>query len=361
MMNLPFRTMVHRRSGLLLLLMVFIAAVLLLELQVQDLHNERDKQIREDIGNKHARRLQKDGTASLLVDDFRQAPGPVVIYNRVPKTGSTSFTGLAYSLCEQNRFNVLHVGTVGNSHVLSVQDQMTIVRNMSSWTTKHPAFFHGHFAYIDFPSFGSTLNPLYVNMVRSPLERFVSYYYFLRHGDDLRPSLSRHRSRNNETLDECVLKKGYYCAPDRMWIQVPFFCGHNPECWKPGSKWALEQAKFNLVNHYFLVGVTEHMEEFVAIVEAALPNMFKGALELFQSGEKSHLRRTLQKMEPSPYTLDTLRNSEVWRIEDKFYRFALETFRTSATRSLSRLSNNKIEFVGTQFSYHKVHPRPKHS
>lgn len=51
-----------------------------------------------------------------------------------------------------------------------------------------------------------------------------------------------------------------------------------------GSKWALEQAKYNLVNEYMLVGVTEELEDFVMMLEAALPRFFKGATELYRKG-----------------------------------------------------------------------------
>ena len=52
----------------------------------------------------------------------------------------------------------------------------------------------------------------------------------------------------------------------------------------PGNQWALEMAKFNLVNKYLVVGVTEEMADFVAILEATLPRFFAGATELYNSG-----------------------------------------------------------------------------
>lgn len=51
-----------------------------------------------------------------------------------------------------------------------------------------------------------------------------------------------------------------------------------------GSQWALEQAKYNLVNEYMLVGVTEELEDFVMMLEAALPRFFKGATNLYKTG-----------------------------------------------------------------------------
>lgn len=53
-----------------------------------------------------------------------------------------------------------------------------------------------------------------------------------------------------------------------------------------GSRWALEQAKYNLVNEYLLVGVTEELEDFIMILEAALPRYFRGATELYRTGNQ---------------------------------------------------------------------------
>jgi len=56
------------------------------------------------------------------------------------------------------------------------------------------------------------------------------------------------------------------------------------ECRKVGSEWALEMAKFNLAHNYLVVGTTEELEEFVAVLEAGLPRFFNGAMDFFLTG-----------------------------------------------------------------------------
>lgn len=51
----------------------------------------------------------------------------VVIYNRVPKTASTSFVGLVYDLCKQNKYHVLHINVTNNMHTLTLANQVTYV------------------------------------------------------------------------------------------------------------------------------------------------------------------------------------------------------------------------------------------
>ena len=60
-----------------------------------------------------------------------------------------------------------------------------------------------------------------------------------------------------------------------MWIQIPYFCGQHAACWDPGSQWALDRAKQNLVDHYFLVGTTERLPEFVHMLEWHIPDIFE--------------------------------------------------------------------------------------
>ncbi|ENN75239.1 hypothetical protein YQE_08248, partial [Dendroctonus ponderosae] len=249
----------------------------------------------------------------------------VVLYNRVPKTGSTSFVGIAYDLCKKGQYHVLHVNVTGNSHVLSLTNQIKFVTNVTEWGSMKPALYHGHFAYIDFSKFG-VFKPLYINVIRKPLDRFISYYYFLRYGDNFRPYLVRRKAGNTMTFDECVQQKLPECDPNAMWLQVPFFCGHASNCWKPGNKWALTEAKKNLVNNYFLVGVTEELEDFIAVLETSLPRIFKGALEHYTGSNKSHLRQTVQKNSPSVETVNKFKSNSVWQMENEFYEFALDNF-----------------------------------
>ncbi|CAB4026291.1 Heparan sulfate 2-O-sulfotransferase 1, partial [Paramuricea clavata] len=122
----------------------------------------------------------------------------IIFYNRVPKTGSTSFMGVVYALCSKINYHVIHLNVSKNYHVMSIADQMRFAKNITTWTAKMPAFYHGHQSFLDFAKLGFAKKPLYINIVRRPLERLVSYYYFLRHGDDFRPGLRRARQGNQE-------------------------------------------------------------------------------------------------------------------------------------------------------------------
>lgn len=61
---------------------------------------------------------------------------------------------------------------------------------------------------------------------------------------------------------------------------------------EPGNRWALEQAKYNLVQNYLVVGITEELGDFVAILEATLPRFFRGAVDLFNKGWENLLKHT---------------------------------------------------------------------
>ncbi|KAK9869801.1 hypothetical protein WA026_003533 [Henosepilachna vigintioctopunctata] len=304
------------KIGLFGLLLIFVISSLIIiyQIQILKLHDKiyaLESSLNENVATQNRQEKIHDDT--------------VIIYNRVPKTASTSFVGIAYDLCKKNNFHVLHVNVTANSHVLSLNNQFELAKNVTHWTAMKPALYHGHFAYFDFPKLGFP-KPLYINLIRRPLDRFISYYYFVRYGDNYRPYLVRKKHGNTMSFDECVARKLPECDPNNLWLQVPFFCGHAANCRKPGNKWALAEAKKNIVTNYLLVGVTEELQDFISLLEITIPRMFKGALDHYLNSNKSHLRKTIQKEVPSEKTIKIIKESPIWQMENELYDFALEYF-----------------------------------
>ena len=103
---------------------------------------------------------------SVLEDD-----NTVLIYNRIPKTGSTSFMHLPYQLCDQNGFHVLLLN-ISHPHAMTFSDRVYFAKNLTHW--KMPAIYHGHFAYFDVHNMGihtGQTKVIYINIVRQPLDR----------------------------------------------------------------------------------------------------------------------------------------------------------------------------------------------
>ncbi|KAI1716320.1 sulfotransferase family domain-containing protein [Ditylenchus destructor] len=278
----------------------------------------------------------------------------VIFYNRIPKTGSTTFTNaIAYDLCSINKFHAIHLNLTKNNYIMNLIDQAILIRNITSWTALVPAFYHGHAAFIDFTRFGYA-NPVYINLVREPLDRLISHYYFLRYGDNYRVGLKRSRAGNNETFDECIQKEGKDCDPKQMWLQVPYFCGTASFCSEAGNPKALEMAKWNLVNRYLLVGLTERMEDMIALMEQLLPSFFSGALSHFKSlnDHKKNLRHTLRKIMPSEEVLGRIKQTKIYRMEREFYEFASAEFDNTWKRVWG--PNDKL--LTNQFHYEKIRP-----
>uniref|UniRef100_A0A3B4VJ38 Heparan sulfate 2-O-sulfotransferase 1 n=1 Tax=Seriola dumerili TaxID=41447 RepID=A0A3B4VJ38_SERDU len=333
----------------LLAVLAFGVAMLFIENQIQNLEESRAKLeraiARHEVAEVEQRHSEDTGRE---LSPLSEKDDTVIIYNRVPKTASTSFTNIAYDLCGKNRFHVLHINTTKNNPVMSLQDQCQFIVSRIFEKICRPFFFLSRY--------GVKGKPMYINVVRDPIERLVSYYYFLRFGDDYRPGLRRRKQGDKKTFDECVSSGGSDCAPEKLWLQIPFFCGHHSECWNAGSRWALEQAKYNLVNEYLLVGVTEELEDFIMILEAALPRFFKGATELYKTGKKSHLRKTTEKKPPTKETIAKLQQSDIWKIENEFYEFALEQFQFVRAHAV-REKDGELYVLAQSFFYEKIYPK----
>ncbi|EEC07295.1 heparan sulfate 2-O-sulfotransferase, putative [Ixodes scapularis] len=169
-----------------------------------------------------------------------------LLYNRVPKCGSTTLVHLLRRLSKSNGFSHVHSKTY-NQRLLSPEQQAQFVRDMSA--APAPYSHDRHIYFVDFGQFGRP-SPAYVNVIRDPVDRLVSSFYYRR---------ATHRS-----------------------LMMPYFCGHDVRCTTVGDPWALRTAMEHVDRHFVVVGVLEDMNATLALLERRLPAFFRGALQLYR-------------------------------------------------------------------------------
>ena len=84
-----------------------------------------------------------------------------------------------------------------------MQDQTDFIKNVTSW--EDPVLFHGHIAFLKFKE----RKPFYINMIRNPLDRLISYYYFVRTGDTLRGQTERQLGRPGTKFRNLLRKETF--------------------------------------------------------------------------------------------------------------------------------------------------------
>ena len=118
----------------------------------------------------------------------------------------------------------------------------------------------------------------------------------------------------------------------------------------------MDQAKYNLVNEQFLVGVTEELEDFIMLLEAASPWFFRGATERYCTGKKSHLRKTTEKKLPTKQIVAKLQQSDLWKMENEFYELALEQFQFIRAHAIQK-KDGDLYILAQNFFYEKIYPK----
>ena len=108
-------------------------------------------------------------------------------------------------------------------------------RNVSPWCSSHPTLFHGNFHFVNFFSMGFR-QPIYISVIREPLGRLVSHYCSKRYENTLYPEIVRIYQGDKTTFDEYVKQNGVECQPERLWLQILYFCGCEKYCWTFGSE-----------------------------------------------------------------------------------------------------------------------------
>ncbi|KDR19341.1 heparan sulfate 2-O-sulfotransferase pipe isoform X2 [Zootermopsis nevadensis] len=269
------------------------------------------------------------------LNNTRHAGVDVVFFNRVPKVGSQTFMELLRRLSMRNIFGFHrdHIQRVETIR-LAPSDQLNLATHVISY--KPPAVYVKHVCFTNFTQYGLP-EPIYVNLVRDPVERVISWYYYVRAPwyyverkqafPDI-PLPDPHWLKKD--FETCVLQGDRECryleGESHEGIgdhrrQSLFFCGHSDFCTPFNTLGALQRAKKAVERHYAVVGVLEDLNSTLTVLENYIPLFFKGATQVYwdEVDRFTRINRNLFKPPVSEEVKDIVRQNFTREVE--FYQF----------------------------------------
>ena len=136
-------------------------------------------------------------------------------------------------------------------------------------------------------------HPAYLNMVRHPINRVQSDYYYLidassRPKGRAEEEIERRRASRcgcyGLTFSQCVLSVRFECTENLSLGDelLQYFCGDEDVC-RANTEATYRQARRNL-DSYVFVGLTEHFMISLQVLERLLPAFFRDARRAFERG-----------------------------------------------------------------------------
>ena len=132
-----------------------------------------------------------------------------------------------------------------------------------------------------FSLWGLPNQPLHLNIIRDPVQRFVSFYHFIRFGNEEGDGadVPMSEEKRTTTINDCILDKKNNECQRPIWQLVPYLCGQDPVC-RTRSIEAVDIAKRNVENDYVLVGLLEELTMTLKILGKVVPDFFDGGVEV---------------------------------------------------------------------------------
>jgi len=251
---------------------------------------------------------------SLAEIDYTRPPDSLrfIFHNKLPKSGSSTMNGLLRQLARRNGFNYQKLEPVDVNG-----DRFDLEKPLMNYLQQHfrpPYFLLKHHFFFNMARYNLTgvIEPTYVNVIRDPLDWFVSHYYFERFGW-ARKKTDRNFKGSEEdlkrTVDECVMQRHFECLhPTHKYLE--FICGTSTLCQTSrlsttGLIRAVLMAKHNIATKFFMVGILEQFDETVLLFEKMLPSYYDGAWNLYNTPEVQMHRnqtKTINRKEVSNAT-----------------------------------------------------------
>ncbi|XP_050334469.1 heparan sulfate 2-O-sulfotransferase pipe-like isoform X3 [Bactrocera neohumeralis] len=277
----------------------------------------RESSRRDNINTLHGTYQYLKSTGQLYtlnakqLNNTKNAELEVLFFNRVEKVGSQSMSDLLNVLSRINDFEPYRNAPLKNAAILTDVDvQREIVEEIIA--ENEPLSYVEHINWINFTEFGHN-KPIYINLVRHPIDKVVSAYYYIRH-----PAVfafyvqNGHKMEDKEYFDtninDCIRQKRKECIFDSHnpynadWRRLAMhFCGNIEICKQFNSQTATQIAKRNIESEFAVVGSWEDTNITLTVLEHYVPRFFRGATKVFYSDPKRfHKNATPHKNELDP-------------------------------------------------------------
>ena len=102
----------------------------------------------------------------------------VLIYNRVPKTGSSTVQNLFALQSDVYNFTYYPSDSYWD-RVNSVKNEMELIQFLKNYPTDY-LIYDQHTYFIDIDAYDKEFKVNWINIVRDPIERFISEFYYNR-------------------------------------------------------------------------------------------------------------------------------------------------------------------------------------
>ncbi|XP_049314555.1 heparan sulfate 2-O-sulfotransferase pipe isoform X5 [Bactrocera dorsalis] len=279
----------------------------------------RESSRRDNINTLHGTYQYLKSTGQLnaltprMLNNTEKAEIDILFFNRLEKVGSQSMSTLLRALSRVNHFVYnIRVRTVGNM-LDTIEEQRELADEIFDYGV--PSAYTMHRNFINFTQLDMP-KPIYINLVRHPIEKVKSAYYYMRHPFIYNNGLLRNPKKKTQSfayfdtsfndcvragkIPDCIFDPHIEFNGD--WRRFSMhFCGNNPVCKQFNSQTATQIAKRNIESEFAVVGSWEDTNITLTVLEHYVPRFFRGATEVFYSDPKRfHKNATPHKNELDP-------------------------------------------------------------
>ncbi|CAH1776748.1 unnamed protein product [Owenia fusiformis] len=264
----------------------------------------------------------------------------LIVYSEMPKCGSRTFIIILSHVCKYSKhYSTEYTWPTPSHNVLkSVESKRKFVS--TKILPRRPYIFMGHLSFLDFVELGYK-QPLYIDIVRDPVERWISLFYSKRasrfHIDRLKLthkeinqtiegclqiwiSLTGCSGRSVKATADCLKSKPYKgCREEQVISMYPiWFSGR----YINSSQVSVKKAKTNIEKYYTLIGLTEYFDETLKAMETILPGFTNELSNTYKMVDNAQVGRN--KVKPSNESFALLR--ELLSDDYKLYGFIRQRF-----------------------------------